>query len=75
MQDTPISIVVKKVGSQQRLGELLGVGQSVVSYWSRKHGRIPAERAIDLEAATGGEIPRWVSRPDLWEAPSNEAAE
>ena len=65
---TPFDDIIHKFGSQARLGELLGTNQSTVAYWV-KIGRIPAEKAVELEERTGGAIPRWVSRPDLWDAP------
>jgi DNA-binding transcriptional regulator YdaS (Cro superfamily) len=69
----PIDLVLSKLGGQSRLAEMLGKRQSTVAYWVKTTG-IPAEAAVALERATNGEIPRWVSRPDLWETPS-EAAE
>lgn len=65
--------VVAKVGTQDKLGRLLGKRQSTVSYWA-KQGVIPAEEAVRLEAATDGHIPRWESRPDLWAAPEEGVA-
>lgn len=70
MNETPFDTVVKVVGSQAKLGELVGKRQSTVSYWA-KQGLIPAECAVELERATNGAVPRWVSRPDLWEEPAD----
>ena len=64
---TPFEKVIEKVGSQSKLADLLGLKQSTVSYWA-KIG-VPAERAVELETATGGLVPRWLARPDLWDAP------
>jgi DNA-binding transcriptional regulator YdaS (Cro superfamily) len=64
---TPFDRVVEKIGSQARLGELLGKRQSTVSYWAKSG--IPAEDAVELERVTNGDVPRWLSRPDLWDAP------
>ena len=44
------------------LGEALGVNKSTVLRWEQD--RIPAERVIDVEKATG--IPRAQLRPDLF---------
>lgn len=41
----------------------LGVRQSVVSNW-KSRGRVPAERVLEVEQATG--IPREEIRPDLY---------
>lgn len=71
MSNTPLQIVLDRVGSQSRLADLLGTKQSTVSYWA-KSGLMPAEKAVELERVTNGEIPRWVSRPDLWDALSTE---
>ena len=69
-QKKAFSFVVEKLGSQARLAELIGKRPSTVAYWANTG--IPAEAAVALERATDGDIPRWVSRPDLWEHP-NEA--
>jgi DNA-binding transcriptional regulator YdaS (Cro superfamily) len=65
--------VVDKIGSQQRLADKIGRKQSTVSHW--KFTGIPAEAAVELERATDGEIPRWMARPDLWEAPQDGSAQ
>lgn len=57
--------VVEILGTQAEIARLLGLRQSSVSYW-RITG-IPAEQAVELEKASSGKVPRWVSRPDLWE--------
>lgn len=67
--ENPFDEVVRRVGSQAKLGELVGKRQSTVSYWA-KQGLIPAESAVELERATDGAVPRWIARPDLWEEPS-----
>ena len=67
MSTSPLQTVLSRVGSQARLAELLGTKQSTVSYWA-KSGLMPAEQAVELERVTNGEIPRWIARPDLWDA-------
>lgn len=52
------------------LAERMSVDKATVTRWSR--GRVPAERVLDIERATG--IPRHELRPDLYPAPSTEAA-
>jgi DNA-binding transcriptional regulator YdaS (Cro superfamily) len=44
------------------LGTKLGVHRSSVMRW--EHGRVPAERVLELERATG--VPRYELRPDLY---------
>jgi DNA-binding transcriptional regulator YdaS (Cro superfamily) len=59
--------VIEKVGSQNKLGDLIKRSQSTISHWAKSG--IPAEAAIEIERATDGKIPRWMCRPDLWEHP------
>lgn len=66
--------VVVKLRSQAELSRLTGRPQTTVAYWA-KTGVIPAEDAVKLEQATHGEIPRWMSRPDLWDAPAKDASQ
>lgn len=42
--------------------------QSLVSQWELGTITIPAERVIEIERATGGQITRSALRPDLWAA-------
>ena len=55
---------IEKAGSQQALAELLGVRQSHISNWLNREKRIPAERVLSVESATG--VPRHELRPDLY---------
>jgi DNA-binding transcriptional regulator YdaS (Cro superfamily) len=68
---TAFEEVVAKLGSQTKLANLLGLKQSTVSYWAKTG--IPAERAVEIETATDGEVPRWLCRPDLWSRPAAES--
>lgn len=58
--------------TQEELGARFDppVTQSAISQWLRK--RIPAERVLELERVTGGEVARCDARPDLY--PRDEAA-
>lgn len=75
---TAFNDVIAKLGSQTKLANLLGLKQSTISYWAKTG--IPAERAVEIETLTAGEVPRWLARPDLWsrpplpESPSNPKA-
>ena len=56
--------VINKVGSKAELARRLGCSQQVIHNWMRR-GRIPAERCIDIERATGGVVTCEELRPDL----------
>ena len=49
-------------GTQEKLANLLGVRQTLVSYWL-KVGRVPTKYLEDIESATG--VAPSVIRPDL----------
>lgn len=54
--------------TQEQLGQLIGVQKAAVSKWEA--GVPPsAASAIKIEQATGGALPKWKTRPDLWDAP------
>jgi DNA-binding transcriptional regulator YdaS (Cro superfamily) len=72
MKKEPFEIVVEKIGSRAALARLVGRPESTVKYWAKTG--IPAEDAIVLEEASNGAIPRWMARPDLWDAPFREVA-
>lgn len=46
--------------------------QGLVSQWERGEVVITAERAVEIERATGGQVSRNDLRPDLW--PNGAAA-
>lgn len=51
-----------KTPGPSKLAELIGVSRQSLYMWTR----VPAERVIAIEAATGGKIPRDRLRPDLY---------
>jgi DNA-binding transcriptional regulator YdaS (Cro superfamily) len=61
--------IIKELGSQEKLAELIGIRQSTISYWKNSKKPIPAEMAVVIEKKSKGAIPRWRCRPDLWDAP------
>ena len=63
MRDPGLDEAIRVAGGVSELARRLGISQSSVSNWNR----IPAERVLDVEAATG--IERMVLRPDLYSAP------
>ncbi|MDX2266036.1 MAG: Cro/CI family transcriptional regulator [Hyphomicrobiales bacterium] len=65
MRDPNFEQVLEQVGGVRALARAIGVSQPAVSMWRR----IPAERIIEIETATG--IHRSRLRPDLYEQPSS----
>ena len=68
-----IQEAVDSYGTEAKLAEAAGVSQPTINE-AKKTGRVGPRLAIGLEKATEGKIPRWLSRPDLWEQPSHETA-
>lgn len=63
-----IDRAVRILGTQQKLGELLGISRQGV--WEMKdEGRISGPNAITLDRATNGQISKHRLRPDLFEPP------
>lgn len=68
-----IQEAVDSYGTEAKLAEAAGVSQPTINE-AKKTGRVGPRLAIGLEKATKGGIPRWLSRPDLWEQPNHETA-
>ena len=64
MSTKGLSKAIEKAGSQVALAALLNIRQSHISNWMHRQKRIPAERVIDIEKATG--VSRHELRPDLY---------
>lgn len=62
MRDAGLNKAISAVGGVRELARRLGISQPSVSNWSR----VPAERVLEVEAATG--VERVVLRPDLYGA-------
>jgi TorA maturation chaperone TorD len=60
MRDPGLSEAIRNAGGVSELARRLGISQPSVSNWNR----VPAERVLDVEAATG--VERVVLRPDLY---------
>jgi TorA maturation chaperone TorD len=60
MRDQGLEEAIRAVGGVSELARRIGISQPSVSNWDR----IPAERVLSVEAATG--VPRRVLRPDLF---------
>lgn len=63
---------VKKHG-QSEFARQLGVSQGLVWQWVNGRTRITAERAVQIEGVTAGEITRHDLRPDLYPRASEAA--
>lgn len=65
----PESIIEKTIrfaGGQKALAEKIGITQQAVSK-IKKTGKMPAERVIDAEKATAGQVSRYELRPDIFQ--------
>ena len=60
MRDTGLQEAIRAVGGVSELARRIGISQPSVSNWDR----IPAERVLTVESATG--INRAILRPDLF---------
>jgi TorA maturation chaperone TorD len=67
MRDQGLSEAVRAAGSVSELARQIGISQPSVSNWAR----VPAERVLAVEAATG--IDRTVLRPDLYADPQSDS--
>lgn len=65
----PVQIAINAAGGQVALAERVGVRQQSISEWLKRE-RIPAERVLAVETATG--VSRHDLRPDLY--PREQAA-
>jgi DNA-binding transcriptional regulator YdaS (Cro superfamily) len=64
-QKDALARAIEMAGSQELFALRVGVSQQSVSLWV-KNGKVPAERVVDAEDATGGKITRRQFRPDLF---------
>src|SRR3990172_4987480 len=64
MRDSGLQEAIRAAGGISELARRIGISQPSVSNWDR----IPAERVLAVEEATG--VGRTVLRPDLFEAAS-----
>jgi DNA-binding transcriptional regulator YdaS (Cro superfamily) len=62
---TPIQKAVAVIGSQSALARLCGVKPQAVQKWVAT-GRPPAERVLQIEQVTKGQVTRYELRPDLY---------
>jgi len=57
----------------EQFGNLVGVQKAAVSKWEKGIAGPSPTKAIEIERATEGELPRWQVRPDLWQEPQEAA--
>lgn len=69
MSDEGLQEAIRAAGGISELARRVGVSQPSVSNWRR----VPAERVLAVEAATG--VPRTKLRPDLYGEPANRAVD
>ena len=66
IKDPGLRAAIKAAGSKYRLAQLLGLTPASVQVWRR----VPAERVVDVEKATG--VSRTKLRPELFENMNRE---
>jgi DNA-binding transcriptional regulator YdaS (Cro superfamily) len=64
MKKTPLEKAISHFGTATALAEELDVTKQAIFKWRR--GRVPAERVLSIEEATGGAVTRYELRPDLY---------
>ena len=69
--ETPLEKAIAVAGSKYRLAKLIGIKPPSVHGWMRSE-RIPAERVLAVEAATG--ISRHELRPDIYPVSDHQQA-
>jgi len=69
MRDQGLQEAIRAVGGVSELARRIGISQPSVSNWDR----IPAERVLTVEAATG--VGRSVLRPDLFDGESSHSVD
>ncbi len=62
-----IEQAIKIVGSQAELARRCRCSQQTISKVLNREIAVAAELARDIDLATGGAVPRWKMRPDLWD--------
>jgi DNA-binding transcriptional regulator YdaS (Cro superfamily) len=61
-RDEALQRAINELGGVKQLAEAIGVSGPAISQW----GRVPSERVIAVERATGGKVSRQELRPDLY---------
>ena len=70
-----MALAVEHFGSQQKLVEALGCfSQQTISRVLNCENKPAPELALAIHHSTNGKVPKWVIRPDLFDAPVKETA-
>ena len=67
----PIERAVEIIGSQSAVARIFGIKPQAVQLWCST-GKVPAERVLEIERATNGDVSRHELRPDIY--PNESAA-
>ncbi len=70
MRDTALETAIDAAGGTAALARTINVTPQAISQWDR----VPAERVIAVEEATGGKVTRSDLRPDLYPSAGDSAA-
>lgn len=74
MNQSPLEKAIELAGGVGNVARTFGISQVAIHKW-RLRGKVPAERVLELEAATDGKITRYQLRPDVFGgAPEGRAA-
>ena len=71
MSNSVFKRIVDHFGSKRKLAEALGVKPQSVQKWDRQ---IPAERVLEIERLTDGDVTRFEIRPDVFGEEPDAAA-
>ncbi len=63
----PLHQAIEFLGSQAALARRIGIRPQAVQQWTTT-GRVPADRCLAVEHATGGKVSRYDLRPDVFGA-------
>ena len=63
-----LALAIKEAGGRKAVGSHFGITPQAVGQWDR----CPANRAAELERLSGGKVPRWRLRPDIFPPPTAE---
>ncbi|WP_392564345.1 helix-turn-helix domain-containing protein [Orbus wheelerorum] len=73
--NTFLEMAIKKIGSQKKLADEIGVVQSCVWKWLHGETRIPLDKAMNIELLTKGQVKCEELRPDInWSILRNKKA-
>lgn len=74
-EPAPLARAIALLGGRSRFAARLGVSVVMVHKWATGKNQVTAERARQIEDATGGAVGRHELRPDLFGPPTAPIAE